>query len=365
MFDGIPGHWFVLAIIAVGAGGAIAFANDEADIIRAAYQNSITDLKSGKGTFRYSVKSKAEEGNSWVDVENATGSIEFSGDRFLLDLKYDLARRSKFEARKILNDGENLYEAQFSADISATNAQLHVIPVKRDRRGCVAMGIVHFGFDPAHLPQTFCSIPPAQSASEVPGWTVIRESNDSIVYEYGLRNSPNTRIRHRYLRDFGFNMSRRVVLAPGENEDESSNLVDQKWQRIGEMWCLKSVSNTHMLDQLTLRDEFEFTSFEPNAEIDGKWSLQALQMPPGSRILDQRPDVAERIHYIPANDQVLETSLDSIASQIENLATERVTPVNPERGISRTLIIMILGNACLLGLLAVLLFQRWRKSSRS
>lgn len=104
----------------------------------------------------------------------------------------------------------------------------------------------------------------------------------------------------------------------------------------------------------------DLTEFELNSEVSREnFTLAALELPGGTRILDHRPetDSQRRILFNPLKDSELEVYLDRVAVQLKPLPNRPVRPA-PVVPVNRSRLGRILLNAVGLMVIAAVLFGR-------
>ncbi len=134
--------------------------------------------------------------------------------------------------------------------------------------------------------------------------TVAQTPNGDWEFRYRVTNSPKLVVAVEASREAAFHIASDKVLVDGRKEP--ATLFTAKWAKWGDdTWYVKSLVEEFNLKDQSVREELDYDTFEPNAKIDPKlFTEAALDMPPGSRIIDQRPNVdpKNRIRKLPKAD---------------------------------------------------------------
>jgi hypothetical protein len=193
-----------------------------------------------------------------------------------------------------------------------------------------------------------------------------------VVTEFRIVNSPKNRVIIEYAKKYAFNASRAQIVLDGDSKPYHE--MNATWKNDGGVWYIDSLTDQYRIKDEELRIdkdvrvEMRVGSFQPNAKVPPEtFTLAALEMPPGTRILDQRPAPAPREpHYVPYKDKELEKKLDGMVAQLKSLPTERPhTRSGSPPAASGQLWVWAANAAILAAIIAFLLIWRYRAKARS
>lgn len=279
--------WTLLAAAMPGSPGALGADEDLGAIVRRAFEASAAGLRSGrgKGTYRADVGIRAAGSVEWKTTIEADVRTFFDAGRYHIDLHYRL-EPMEISDRKIAYDGAAIAVTRFSRLISRTGAETDVFP---PGKGFVTRpSLAEFPWDVSNLPGNVFDL-------DRFGKVVVfsRDASGDIVaaYRVGAPADP-TLIRCVFAKALGDNITSVEFLVEGETKVVHSFKLEWK-RRADGPWHAVSLEESFFprSGEPPFRDRFVYDEFEPNAEVDpALFTRSSLGIPPGSRIIDRRPE---------------------------------------------------------------------------
>jgi hypothetical protein len=97
------------------------------------------------------------------------------------------------------------------------------------------------------------------------------------------------------------------------------------------------------------------------------FTLAALEMPGGTRILDQRQNIAadDRIHFVPVDDATMEKAMDRMVDQIASMPTRERKPPRTIAVNTGPMQLFIVNVVVTAGIAVAILWNRIRRRERS
>jgi hypothetical protein len=273
------------------------------DTIRQAFLASSQRLTSGVGKGVYRHYRQMSEGN-WQLKQDADIAIRFNRINYQIYLNYKTDDLGHDNERRIIFDGNAIMAAWFTPNVHPTGSEAHVYPAINHPDGLSQPGIAMFPWDVARLSLNLWN--PDRLFREVAAerLEIKQIVGGDLVGECPMARSDRVRIRFECPRRFGFNVARLQTSNVGQAEPAIDVHVEWKEGPDG-LWYIRSLDTRRVLLKdgevfMRIRDILKFTAFEPNAAVAPQMFTEAaLQLFPGSRIIDQRPGVKERIRRLP------------------------------------------------------------------
>src|SRR5262249_1709353 len=197
------------------------------------------------------------------------------------------------DSRVIICDGKAIFATRFSKLIMPRGAEADVWELDEKDRGPIH---AEFQFDPSDLAGSFFALD-----------LVLKHYGSSLVME----KLPGGGCTGKY--SIGedctsvFEATPETGMNIGTNRGYLKNgtffYQDNRatWEQSGNVWYIKAIElNSNDFDGTRHRTRFAYESFEPNAKVPEElFSAAALELPPGSRILDRLPGAGGATHKIP------------------------------------------------------------------
>ena len=317
-------RWVVFAcgtiLLAIGPGapctGAPAGEDDSVLArIRAAAISVSSDLRTGiaEGTFQ-----------QWGRKNELTHRAQFwgafDGDKQYLRLEYQPVRAGSAprpRKRIAVCDGSEAFISRFSK---------HIHPVG-------AEGDVH-NDRPGTLPNNTDGFP-----GRIKGIVEGIISPDLVdKYEMTIEKLPNGHYRARY--DENPETYTTLEIAPEYGylvigsetfyRDEPWAKFATTWEQVGDRWYAKT-RRRETYGTFAKVYEVRFEDFQPNVPVSGKlFTLNALELPGGARILDRRPtrgakEFTAKIYRLPDDGALAQKRADRMIEQVESLPQSHPT----------------------------------------
>jgi hypothetical protein len=147
-----------------------------------------------------------------------------------------------------------------------------------------------FIWDVTKLPAYLMDFDTLIEAKHIDGIKLSKNQAGDILGEYSL--SKRVRATFRCPKQFDFNIAEIKAWNEGTSSPAQENYAT--WRKSGDLWFVSSMSESLSYPEGNgRRDEFEYKDFVPNAAIDDSvFTIAALNLPAGARIIDHRPNVA-------------------------------------------------------------------------
>jgi hypothetical protein len=290
--------------------------------------------------------------------------LAVDGPRYFVELTFD---RDQLELtrRVIVHDGSVLATNRFSPRISRTGSETDIYQPESAGANTVPATRAGLPFDPSRLSYALTDLEAHR-----------RNVGDK---KFRLEPTPPDDARLVLSHPLGTQSQARLTINPehgylleavwaGTEGSPYFQRTTADWREIDGVWCVVKLRHEVHYEGLHEVTELEFDDVQPNAPVDPKlFTLAALEMPPGTRVIDRRlPDPREGgIHFAPATDEDVDQKVASMADALKHLSSLPVpvggVPLDQQPGRSTFAIIMAI-NLGLLGLfLGVIVWRRRRR----
>jgi hypothetical protein len=297
-------------------------------LVEAAFRAASDRLISGKMTGTYQFFERRGPDEEWKLKDDATVKVHFDRPRFNVDLDYQIShQRSK--RRVIVYDTTAIMTSRFSDAISKTGCQAEVFaPPKAGQSVTVNPTVAGFPWDTSQ--SAAAVVNPIGVFLSHPDYRQALSRNDAgdIVLHIDEDGYTADTV---FAKQYGFNAMSVIVQVDGR--PEPTQVRSAKWKFSNGLWHISALTTTFVpsdaKDALATRSELELTDFEINPEVDPEhFTMGALDLPGGIRILDHRPDIDDerRVLYNPLQDKELSSHLDRIADQLKQLPSRSIRP---------------------------------------
>ncbi|MBW3538636.1 MAG: hypothetical protein KY476_00050 [Planctomycetes bacterium] len=335
----------------------------EFSIIEEAWQASFGALVSGRGRGTYRQYIREGDGDWGIDVDSRV-VVYFDDGKYHLQFEYSKSPKGE-NKRIIIYDGTAIFATRFSDGISVTGAETQAFPAPTTPGRPAKPELAHFPWDVTKLYSPLANIPAILKAYTPGSITLTTTAAGDYITESAARNSARVRIVKQFAREYGYNIASVQVY----NDGNPGSSTTAEWKQDKGIWFVSKLTEEFTLKHRnrSWRQELSYDEFEVNAEVDpALFTMNALEMPGGSRLIDHRPAVPREkvIHYVPVENQEIEAKLDSMVEQLESLPTTRtgtrmINPAEDGRGLRFWLILGF--NLLIAGLVIVLLIWRRRR----
>ncbi len=329
-------------------------------VIRSAFDASSSNLKSGIGHGVFRHYERPVDTKDWELVTEADIEVHFDKSKYhiLLDFTESNALL-KLDRQVIIYDGSAVFTSRFSEQIKPVGSQTSVYnpsPVPSNLVRPVRAG---FPWDVTKLGACLVNVNRLIENIGEDAITLVKTQDGDYVGEHEVGKSG--KCVFKWPRKYGYNVSVRQLSTDGE---PAGDMV-ATWRQSGGVWYVESLTEYGKYPESESRDELEYDDFEVNAEVSPDlFTMDALAMPSGSRILDQRPEVKQPIHFVPYEDDEIEAKLGDMVSQLESLPTnwQPAASVKPSRDFGKILI--VLANVIIIAAIVTLVVIRRRRANR-
>jgi len=311
--------WFVL----VNVGNVVAMPDEEnpksVRLILDAFKASVESVQSGHGTGAYQVMEVTDNGDSKL-LEEAAVDVWFDRNKYLLELNYKGTPKPQLGKKRIICDGVSIIHSEFWQGVPhPTGAVGFLESTERDVR---QPGDGLFLWDMSCLPkqvfnaEAFFSKKPPHKVFWVQDGVVLRgkcDITENIGFEFAASE------------EFGFNAFEMKGINKGDNE--LAKYINARWKLIDGHWCIDKI-----VQRLKSKVwAFTYKTFTPNVSVSTeKFSIDALELPENSRIIDQRANITPRsFYYVRRNNNNTQGKVESLVKQVSELPTMR-KPAQPE-----------------------------------
>jgi hypothetical protein len=360
--------WF-LTLAALTATPALSHDTGQKDpdalkTVRSALDASCNNLESGigRGTFRHYEREGGAE--QWKLMNEASVEVHFAGSKFHILLEFTESHTPvKLDRQIIVYDGSAVFTNRFSKQIRPFGSEASVYAPRPDP--AILVKPVRAGF-PWDVTKLGASIFDINRVIEILGEddvTITKTPDGDYVGE--RKQGRSGKVIVEWPRQYGYNVALRRSTVDGEPVREHV----ATWRKSGGVWYVDTLTDWGRYRApswvLEARSELEYDDFEVNAEVSPDlFTMEALEMPSGSRILDQSPEVKQPIHFVPYEDEEIEAKLGDMVSQVESLPTEWQPAENAEPRRNSAKIMIVLANVIIIAAIVVLVVVRRRRASR-
>jgi hypothetical protein len=296
--------------------------------------NSGLHSGTGVGTYRYLEKQKD---SAWVPKIDAEINTILHHGKYNVTLTYRIEPMKRTK-RVIVYDKTAILTTRFGK-IAPAGGETEVFDVPSHPSGLVPPERAEFPWDVAQLPTTLEHF---RLVRNNVGDDNISVAETPTGYEFIFKVGTNARASLVVSREMGYNLVERKVFIGSVLYQQL--LASWKCDEQG-VWYVNSLIEELHQRQLARRWELHYDKFDANVAVsDESFTLAALHMPPGSRILDQRPAVTkeDRARWVPNDDAVIEKSLDGMLAQVQSLPASRLPkPTDEHQWILRIGIIVV------------------------
>lgn len=319
-------------------------------LVREAYLASRDGLRSGIGSGIY--ESYVQRGKADKDLLpqiRAKVKLYFEDKKYHVRLDYQ-RNETVAKSRIIICEGKNILTSEFGDQkkIAPTGASVMIFKdLSHDRRAAQA----HFFFNPRDLVDEVLEL---ESVLTVPTLSVTQARDGKLLGAYRIGD---IQCCFEASSKYGYNVASWKVFYEGSNSLAQDHRA--VWERVDNVWIVKSITkDLNALDGTRIRHVLTYDSFEVNPKMpDGIFSFNALNIPQGTRILDQTPDADVREYYynrpLPSTGQ---SQLDDLLAQVRSLHHQAI-PTPPR--LRRYSLLLTGAMLCFLGLLLI-----WRRHVR-
>lgn len=321
-----------------------------------AFEAAEMSLHSGAGKGTYKIFEQDSMG-TWKLMTDADVEIYFDGDKYNVTLVYRLEPMKRTK-RVIIYDKSAILSTRFGR-IRPAGGETEVFPVGSHPLGLVRPQAADFPWDVTKLPTTLEHVTKLRKTVGDQNLELIRTSEG--LYQLSFPVGTNAKVSIDISPDAGYNIVRRRVYA-GPSEKLYQEFKATWALEGGGIWYIDRLTEELYSGPSQFRWELEYDEFTPNVPVQPEvFTLGALDMPPGSRILDKRPGVErkDRARWVPNEDSVVEKALDGMLDEVQSLPTERPSryPIG-DRPLLR--IILFSTNALVIVLIVAYLIYRRR-----
>jgi hypothetical protein len=329
-------------------------------VIRSAFDASSSNLKSGigHGVFRHYERPVGTK--DWKVMTEADMEVHFDGSKYhiLLDFTENNSL-IKLDRQVIIYDGSAIFTSRFSDQIKPVGSQTSVYSPSPATADVVRPFRAEFPWDVTKLDACLVNVNRLIENIGEDAITIVRTQDGDYVGEHDVGKSG--KCVFKWPRKYGYNVSVRQLSTDGE---PAGDMV-ATWRQSDGVWYVESLTECGKYAETEFRDELEYDDFEVNAEVSPDlFTMDALAMPSGSRILDQRPEVKQPIHFVPYEDDEIEAKLGDMVSQLESLPTnwQPAASVKPSRDFGK--IMIVLANVIIIAAIVTLVVIRRRRANR-
>ncbi len=317
-----------------------------------AYLAAVSSLHSGAGTgsFEWYEQEKGEKALRLIAKAKTT--IRFDGPKYYVRLDYEKQRASDSGLRIIIDDGSGLFVSTFDENIHPMGAMGEVW----HRKPSVFINPpaeAQFFFNPNRLPESVISLDAVVEHHAPDGIKLVKQADGSYTGEYNLEG--DTHVEFDVSPDAGYNV---VALRAYVTKDRFLH-QDWKvtWKQASGVWFISSIDNrTRFISGMSSRKVLRYDTFEPNAKVPPEtFQFDALELPPGARILDRRPNVPAEVYQNLPKGETDTAKMDGLIDSLHALPMESPSPPSL-RSRLRIPFLVASGVLALLGL--VLLWRR-------
>lgn len=291
-----------------------------AEFVEQAFLAVQDGLKSaiGSGTYRCYEK-KAVDGD-WILVEDSAVEFQFARPKVRVDLQSRM-KKAELDRRVIVYDGTVLATGRFTDRISVTGSQGQIFTVPEGKE-LPTLSQAGFPWNPARMSSIIVN--PTAIFQKRPELREQVKQNAAGNMELSIER-PKYSIHTEWGREYDYQPIHSVVKSHDREEPAQEEIAT--WKMDDGIWRIATLSSLSIprdyAEDPATRAELEIDTFQVNPEISPElFTLESLELHPGSRILDYRPDVKEPVHYTPVSDSQVASDLDEITETLKSLPTK-------------------------------------------
>jgi hypothetical protein len=293
------------------------------EVVQEAYRTSVDSIRSGAGKGRFIIDKRASPDSDWVVVREADFEAAFLDNRIWVKLQ-GVGGILEYDRQIVIYDGSLIATSSFSDRVKPFGGEGQLFPARVLPGGVVLTAIGGIPWSPASLPETIIDLNLVVESVGASGVELQKQESGSIVGVYRIKGASGVSVEFTCDAIAGYNVTK--VVASNAGWEWPATVVDMEWKLSKDYWWVTRVSETQRDEKgHESRSRWEYTEFEPNAPVDPSlFSLAALDLPPGARIVDHRPDVEgdDRFHYVPVPDAIVEAELGKVAEAVARLPTK-------------------------------------------
>jgi hypothetical protein len=279
--------------------------------------------------------------------ERGTFSMAFSGPRYFVKFQVE-SPGAEHKARIFVNDGGAILNSLFSPRIIPYGAAGYIY------RECPEGGEpAWFGVAPNYFVKAWAFLDQVDKLHKGAPLTIERENG---LYVIRVTISAQGAMEKFFIDPgSGYHVTRYELL---KSNGKARICARKRWEKTGDgLWYVRNYVEERSPAGRDPRGslwKFEFTSFEPNVEIPGElFTVDALGMPAGSAIIDQRVSPHETIIIKPRETDL--SALEKIVGEMPGATVD----VAPGRGNWRRLAVFLtIGFGLLLLIVGIMLRRR-------
>jgi len=313
---------FALAVALVGecvtSWAADAKGSEGLRIVQAATDAAASALVSGMGEATYKHFARSKKDPSQEAHAEAQLSVAFDRGKYRLEFRYS-KHSLKTERQIIVYDGTAIFSNRFTKNIHPVGSHTDVFDVP-EGQGKVRPQLAGFPWDVTKLHSSLVDLNRVLKNVSADKIQVILSPEGDYVGQFP--SGGNSFVKFECPRKYGFNVGRTSIY--GSSSAKPVQEFIATWKKDGDVWYVDTFSEEFDSSTRQERSEMHYNKFTANAKVSPElFTMAALEMPAGSRILDHRPKTAQPIHYVPHEDKALEKQLGTMVEQLQSLPVER------------------------------------------
>jgi hypothetical protein len=336
--------------------------SDGLRVIRAASDAAAGALLSGVAEGVFKEYERPQPGAAWDLKIDAKLQVAFDHGKYRIEIRRLAGASSKAKRQIIIHDGSAVFSSDFSEAIHPRGVEGNVFEAPM-LAGMVRPQEAGFPWDVTRLAASLLDVGELLKHLSPERIQVQLSPEGDYVLRHPIPKSMGFVVLD-CPRKYAFNVARRQVF--GEDPDRPAFDRVATWKREGDVWYIDSYSEEAVLrgpgDRVReIRREMRYDKFTVNPKVPPhQFTMAALELPPGVRILDHRRTRSEAVHYVPYGDKELEKKAGSMVEQLKSLPVEPPrapgVPPSPYRRV-----LFWSANAVLLGAVVVLFALLWRQ----
>jgi hypothetical protein len=302
-------------------------------LIKAA-QASKNNLHSGTGEGVYKTYNRKSKDDPWVLKMDVNVKSVFQGDNFHITLTTDDKSKYQYTRRIIIYDGSALATSRFSKRIRPVEAEGELMDFDHH-------WLPDFRWDLARHSKLVIDIEKFIESRGIENIKLVKNKNGDIE---GRVDSERYYTTFVAMEKYGYNVSEYKIWNEGVAHPATE--ITSTWAKDGDVWYVKSISETNDFQDHFSRCEFSYSQFSANVKVDDmQFDLAMLDLPDRARIIDRRASERNgknRLRYVKGDQKDAAKPANSanpsstMATQIAAVSTQRPIyrvkssfPINP------------------------------------
>jgi len=265
------------------------------------------------GTYRhYSVN-----GEEHVLLREAEVTVDFAENRYITNMEFSIDDYDKLDRLVLVFDGESVACGSFSERISVTGAEGQVFQREHELSDSAAADSMGIQWDFSRLDRAAMNLSRIIENIGRDRLTTSEMDNGDILVTYQPgRQVLRGNVEMSFAKDSGYHLVSKTVKA---SDGTVAQQYDMQWLKVNDSWFVQSI--TEYSRAANAKWELTYSAIQPQKEVDdNKYSIAALDLPGGSRVLDRSAtEVNSVVHFTRVSDAEIVRATGSMLEEVASL----------------------------------------------